>query len=441
MRQTAHPDWPTLRRHRIGIGLYDDGRRARLVRRERRRGRRPRRADRDPRARRRRGSPTCCCSTTTTSPTPRSGSTSARSRPRSTSLGRLDDSLARAAVLGRRVGHDPRRRDARDRLRRTSCCATSAPRPTRGASPRSRGSPRWPRTPTPRPPTAPRCRGRGSRGCARSLDAAEPGSDHQLTFVRHLAAAARSDEALDELEALLDGSLTIEGLDVDQDLRWVLLTGLARAGRVDEARDRRRARPRQHHLRPRARRRRAGRAADGRGQGGRLGGGARPGDAQRDLAVDRAVVHAARPDRGARAVRRAVPRRRRDAVGRPRPPQGVGRRWSTSSRKPLGSPELLDAGRRVAGDDDGRPGRASATSPRVGPTWSGPWPPRSATRQATDARGSAPRGGLGAGVLGELRDAAGQTADEVALGERRAHLQRWRARPRRRSACGVRPRR
>ncbi|WP_310964243.1 aminopeptidase N [Nocardioides terrisoli] len=67
------------------------------------------------------------------------------------------------------------------------------------------------------------------------VEKAEPGSDHQLTFIRSYAAAARDDRALDALAALLDGSLTFEGLDVDQDLRWVLLTGLARAGRVGDA--------------------------------------------------------------------------------------------------------------------------------------------------------------------------------------------------------------
>ncbi len=40
---------------------------------------------------------------------------------------------------------------------------------------------------------------------------------------------------LDELEGLLDGSTTLEGLAVDQDLRWTLVTGLARAGRFGEA--------------------------------------------------------------------------------------------------------------------------------------------------------------------------------------------------------------
>ena len=58
VRQTAHPDFPTLRRHRIGIGLYDaPGRppRAAYVDRDRRRGR----AHRDRRAGRARRSRTC----------------------------------------------------------------------------------------------------------------------------------------------------------------------------------------------------------------------------------------------------------------------------------------------------------------------------------------------------------------------------------------------
>lgn len=65
--------------------------------------------------------------------------------------------------------------------------------------------------------------------------AAEPGGDHQLTFVRSWAAAAHSDAVLDEVAGLLDGSFTIEGLAVDQDLRWELITSLAKAGRFGEA--------------------------------------------------------------------------------------------------------------------------------------------------------------------------------------------------------------
>ena len=68
------------------------------------------------------------------------------------------------------------------------------------------------------------------------LDGAEPGSDHQLAFVRAYASAARSDEALDLLDGLLDGSVTREGLAVDTDLRWTLLTALSSRGRADRAR-------------------------------------------------------------------------------------------------------------------------------------------------------------------------------------------------------------
>ncbi len=65
--------------------------------------------------------------------------------------------------------------------------------------------------------------------------AAEPGSDHQLTFTRAYAAASHSDTAVADLQGLLDGSFTVEGLAVDQDLRWSLLTALAAAGRAGDA--------------------------------------------------------------------------------------------------------------------------------------------------------------------------------------------------------------
>ena len=71
------------------------------------------------------------------------------------------------------------------------------------------------------------------QGLRRLLDTAEPGSDHQLTFARAYAAAARSDEALSTLETLLDGSSAFDGLAVDTDLRWVMLMALARNGRAD----------------------------------------------------------------------------------------------------------------------------------------------------------------------------------------------------------------
>ena len=79
-------------------------------------------------------------------------------------------------------------------------------------------------------------RARWEQGLRDLLAAAEPGTDHQLTFARSFAGAAHSEGAIAELEALLDGSLTFEGLAVDQDLRWVLLNNLARVGRADDAR-------------------------------------------------------------------------------------------------------------------------------------------------------------------------------------------------------------
>ena len=72
---------------------------------------------------------------------------------------------------------------------------------------------------------------RWESGLRELLMSAEAGSDHQLTFARAYAAAAHTDRALADLQALLDGSLAIDGLAVDTDLRWLLVTHLARAGR------------------------------------------------------------------------------------------------------------------------------------------------------------------------------------------------------------------
>jgi aminopeptidase N len=68
------------------------------------------------------------------------------------------------------------------------------------------------------------------------LGRAEAGSDHQLAFARAYAAAARSDAALDRLAGLLDGTVGYDGLVVDTDLRWTLLRSLAARARADRAR-------------------------------------------------------------------------------------------------------------------------------------------------------------------------------------------------------------
>ncbi|MBJ7529329.1 MAG: ERAP1-like C-terminal domain-containing protein, partial [Nocardioides sp.] len=77
-------------------------------------------------------------------------------------------------------------------------------------------------------------RSRWESGLRELVLAAEPGSDAQLTFARSYAAAARSERAVGDVEALLDGGLEIDGLAVDQDLRWSLVTSLAASGNAGE---------------------------------------------------------------------------------------------------------------------------------------------------------------------------------------------------------------
>ncbi|MFE1904642.1 aminopeptidase N [Streptomyces gardneri] len=87
---------------------------------------------------------------------------------------------------------------------------------------------------------APEWREEGGRllaeGGLRELRVAEPGSEHQLTWARFFAATAGSDADFQFLEGLLDGTAKIDGLDVDQELRWALLSPLAVHGRADEDR-------------------------------------------------------------------------------------------------------------------------------------------------------------------------------------------------------------
>ncbi|MEC3994268.1 aminopeptidase N [Actinacidiphila sp. DG2A-62] len=66
------------------------------------------------------------------------------------------------------------------------------------------------------------------------LAAAAPGSDHQLAWARAFADVARTPEQLDILQGLLDGTTEYEGLAVDTELRWALLTRLAATGRAGE---------------------------------------------------------------------------------------------------------------------------------------------------------------------------------------------------------------
>ncbi|MFG3494145.1 aminopeptidase N [Streptomyces sp. NPDC047928] len=72
-------------------------------------------------------------------------------------------------------------------------------------------------------------------GALRELRRAEPGSEHQLTWARFFAASATADADFRFLEELIAGSAAVDGLDVDQELRWSFLEPLAAHGRADES--------------------------------------------------------------------------------------------------------------------------------------------------------------------------------------------------------------
>ncbi len=231
VRQTAHPDWPTLRRHRIGIGCYSwNAERTSLVR--------TRYVETDVE-----GELTEIAELVgETQPDllllNDADLTYAKirldERSRATAiegLSRLDDSLARALVWGAawdmtrdaempatdyvelvlaNIGQET---DAWGVSRIPATAATAA---TLYCAPEHRDA----------------LRTRWEQGLRELALAAEAGSDQQLTFVRAYAGAARSEDALTWVAGLLDGTETLEGLAVDQDLRWSLITSLAAAGRA-----------------------------------------------------------------------------------------------------------------------------------------------------------------------------------------------------------------
>ncbi|QZY28299.1 aminopeptidase N [Nocardioides coralli] len=232
VRQTAADDWPTLRRHRIAIGLYDDVDGA-LVRRDR--------LEIDVRDESTEVPELVGVRQPDLLLLNDDDLTYAKIRLDERSLatavnelGRLDDSLARALCWGA----------AWDMTRDAEMRATDFVHLVL----RNIGSETdpWGLTALPRfaalaanyysaPAHREQLKREWEQGLRRLVAEAAPGSDHQLTFVRHFAAAARSEEAVADLQGLLDGTLSFDGLAVDQDLRWVLLTGLARVGRVEEA--------------------------------------------------------------------------------------------------------------------------------------------------------------------------------------------------------------
>ncbi|WP_328400562.1 aminopeptidase N [Streptomyces sp. NBC_00390] len=86
---------------------------------------------------------------------------------------------------------------------------------------------------------APAWREEGGRllaeGALRELRLADAGSQHQLTWARFFAAVARSEADFQLLTGLLEGTAKVDGLDVDQELRWAFLEPLAAHGVPDES--------------------------------------------------------------------------------------------------------------------------------------------------------------------------------------------------------------
>ena len=64
---------------------------------------------------------------------------------------------------------------------------------------------------------------------------AEAGTDAQFQFVKFFANIASTDEHAETLAGLRDGTITLPGLEIDTDLSWELLEGLALVGAATEA--------------------------------------------------------------------------------------------------------------------------------------------------------------------------------------------------------------
>ncbi|MFI1961418.1 aminopeptidase N [Streptomyces althioticus] len=75
-----------------------------------------------------------------------------------------------------------------------------------------------------------------AEGAAEQLRAAGEGSEQQLAWARFVARVACTEADFGLLASLLDGTVTLPGLEVDQELRWAFLEPLAAHGAADEKR-------------------------------------------------------------------------------------------------------------------------------------------------------------------------------------------------------------
>ncbi len=85
------------------------------------------------------------------------------------------------------------------------------------------------------PQSVAECKSELAAAAVRLLKAAVPGSDHQLAWAHLLSWTATAPEQLDLLAGLLDSSVQVPGLPVDTEMRWALLRRLAACGREGDA--------------------------------------------------------------------------------------------------------------------------------------------------------------------------------------------------------------
>ena len=67
---------------------------------------------------------------------------------------------------------------------------------------------------------------------------AEPDSDAQLQLLQAFINQTRTEDQYNNVQRLFEGELTLEGLDIDADLRWNLVCRLATGGRFSVRADR-----------------------------------------------------------------------------------------------------------------------------------------------------------------------------------------------------------
>ena len=94
------------------------------------------------------------------------------------------------------------------------------------------------------PGARPEVRRRLADAAEAAVTAAQAGSDPQLLWLRTFASTAADDAGTDRVRALLDGRETLPGVEMDTELRWHLVTALAARGtltddaiRAEETRD------------------------------------------------------------------------------------------------------------------------------------------------------------------------------------------------------------